>query len=390
MIKPKPLTTDNIFAHQTMAERLPGIVRNVQKENPQYPAAIQKALEQLYEGMVGNALIPMLEKDPIAPPDYERWEKSYRTQRQKFEPLTWQHNEWFFAETFGFRHIIQAVRWYENRHDPYAMKKQAELKNSGVWKMVEAALTFDGTYSDRMYRLLAFALWGNRVDLSHPAGQLVGEAAADELLVDDRERVVAHLNPKGGVIHLVADNVGTELILDLALIDLLLTQGQNRAVLHVKCYPTYVSDTTTDDVWQTLQAMENQGGRIGAVGQRVRKAWEQRRLVLAADPFWVSSSFLWEMPQSLKETLARAQLVILKGDMNYRRAVGDTIWGEGESFEGIMAYFPAPMVALRSLKCDALVGVPREVTRKLDAISEMWRTTGRYGVIQFAHSQSEL
>ncbi|MBN1565278.1 MAG: DUF89 family protein, partial [Anaerolineae bacterium] len=262
-----------------------------------------------------------------------------------------------------------------------------------LWELLDAALAIEGDFAVKLFELTGFALWGNRVDLSHPAGTLAGQTAAeDDLLVDDRDRVVAYLDAQRAgantaTIHVVQDNTGTELAMDLVLIDFLLANGYP-VMLHLKSHPTFVSDTTIPDVWQMLEAMTARGDQAAALADRLRLAWAEERLRLAAHPFWVSSQFMRDLPASLRQIFAEATLVILKGDVNYRRAVGDTVEWEDVSWMAVMEHFPAPILALRSIKCDVVVGVPAAITGPLDAHDPSWRLTGQYGVIQWAEGQS--
>jgi len=382
-----PLDMTNAFAFDTMTRRIPGIIRSVQAANADYPPAIHHALDRLHAALIQNEPITLPGSDAVPVPGDEDWAALYQAQQQKIHPLTWQHNEWFFAETFLYRHFMQAVRWFETGRDPFISYKQAELDGDRLWPLLAAALEIDGDSENSLGALLSLNLWGNRVDLSHPAGTLaVQSAAEDELLVDDRARVVEHLvsgeNP--GAIHLIADNAGTELAIDLVLIDRLLRTPDQAVVLHVKFHPTFMSDTTPPDVWTLLDAMEAHDPRSAALAQRLRLAWQHARLHVVGHPFWNSGHFLWEMPPSLHRAFTQARLVILKGDVNYRRAIGDTIWDPAVTFAQVMDYFPAPVLALRSSKCDSLVGVPREKTDPLDAVDNTWRSSGRYGLIQFA------
>jgi uncharacterized protein with ATP-grasp and redox domains len=380
---------DNAFARETMAERLPGILRDVQTANADYPPAVLRALDQLHDALANGEPILMLNASPVPPADYDAWNAAYRTQRAQFDPLTWLHAEWFFAETLLYRLLIQVVRWHETHRDPFAATKQAELDGDNLWAVLNAALAVGGDFAEKITALLGFALWGNRVDLSHPAGSLAGQAAAeDDLLVDHRGELLDYLlggsiTASNTAIHMIIDNTGTELATDLVLADALLTSGY-KVVLHLKAHPTYVSDATTADVWHLLDAMAMRDGRPAALANRLRRAWQDEQLRLVTPPFWVSSRFLWEMPPGLREAFEGAHLVILKGDVNYRRAIGDTVWPTELSFSAVTDYFPAPLVALRSLKCDALAGVPDDLVRALDAHNESWRTTGQYGIIQFA------
>jgi len=395
--RPDPIRVgkDNAFASDTMAVRVPGIIREMQSMNADYPDAIQRRLDHLHAALTGNEPIQMLELLPAPGPDYEDWQAAYREQRQTIDPLTWLNSEWFFAETFCYRHLIQAVRWAETGRDPFAPKKREELESARFLKLLDAALDVQGTFAEKLPVLLSFSLWGNRVDLSHPAGDIAADAPReDELLADDRDALLHHVTSSAdaagrgtgeGIVHLVADNAGTELAMDLILADLLLTDVCcETVVIHVKPFPTYVSDATVADVWAVIRAMENNGDRSARLAARLRRAWNEERLKIATHHFWTSGRFLWDMPPALSQLLGAASLVILKGDMNYRRAVGDALWDSNTAFSTIMRYFSAPVVALRSLKSDAVVGLPAELVRRLDENNAAWRVGGHYGVIQFA------
>lgn len=387
---PPPLRIDdNAFAHRTMIQRMPNIIRIVQANNPDYTPAMQSALDALHNGLVNDAPVPMFSAQPVPPPDYAAWETAYQAQRGDHKEITWLGVEWFFAETFLFRLMLQAVRWHETGRDPFAPQKRAEFAEGRFWEQVQAALAVEGDFAERLAVLLAFALWGNRADLSHPAGSLASEDAADDdLLVDDRAALVRHIvagdahTPR--LIHIVADNAGMELTMDLVLIDHLLAESRYTVVLHTKAHPTYVSDATVQDVWDTLDVLETHGGAPAALARRLRSAWQAAQWRIVSHPFWTSSAFLPALPPLLREALGSAHLVLLKGDANYRRAVSDGLWSPLVTFAQVTDYFPAPLAALRSLKSDALAGVDGAKRAALDAQSDSWRTTGRYGVIQFA------
>ena len=48
-----------------------------------------------------------------------------------------------------------------------------------------------------------------------------------------------------------------------------------------------------------------------------------------------------------------------------------------------MRYFPAPLLALRSLKSDPIVGLRPDQAETLDGLDPKWRSNGKRGVIQF-------
>ncbi|MDM8529386.1 ARMT1-like domain-containing protein [Anaerolineales bacterium HSG24] len=118
--------------------------------------------------------------------------------------------------------------------------------------------------SDPLGRLFQYCLWGNRADLCYDlhytkvtestGGQITVQAETGNLLVDDSLFAIEHLsacrerarsNGQSVQINMICDNAGTEILLDLVLIDYLLRfNWVDRLIMHVKAHPTFVSDTT--------------------------------------------------------------------------------------------------------------------------------------------------
>jgi hypothetical protein len=96
------------------------------------------------------------------------------------------------------------------------------------------------------------------------------------------------------------------------------------------------------------------------------------------------------MPDELRQDLSRAQLIISKGDANYRRLLGDRHWPYTSSFQAIMAYTPAPLLALRALKAEVAAGLRAEQIERLDVEDPEWLVNGRWGVIQFAEGKNTI
>jgi hypothetical protein len=87
------------------------------------------------------------------------------------------------------------------------------------------------------------------------------------------------------------------------------------------------------------------------------------------------------MPKELSEDLARG-LAVFKGDLNYRRIVGDCSWEASASFEAASSYMTCPVVVLRTLKSDVIVGVEAALAAQLDESDRNWRSNGKHGLIQ--------
>lgn len=396
---PAPIRADhsNVFANNTMRVRLPAIIDETIAANDDYPASIKRRLRRLRDDLCTGARIQGLA--PESAPDASEWAAALEGQRHIVadEP-TWHKVEWFFAETYTYRRLIEAVRWAESGRDPFLPKKLEELQSAALWRLVERALQPAVSAEEELRRAVTFDLWANRIDLSYAASMTRGtEIDSDDLLVDDREPLLAHLLEsrsaarfkENGAIYIVADNAGSELAMDLALSDCLLRHAAARVVVCLKSYPTFVSDATPADVWMMLSAMAGRGKAASALAERLRAAWAAERLRFLPHPYWTSSRFLWDLPADLARQLNQARLVIIKGDANYRRAVGDCIWAPHKPFADVLRYLDAPVLCLRTLKSDPVIGLPSpETAAQLDRIDPEWRVNGKRGLIQFKAQES--
>merc|ERR1711893_465069 len=82
------------------------------------------------------------------------------------------------------------------------------------------------------------------------------------------------------------------------------------------------------------------------------------------DAFWTyphDFSLMRKDDPTLYSQLSEANLLIFKGDLNYRKLVGDLAWSPTDTFvESLQDFNPAPLVSLRTLvkhsafKCIAL------------------------------------
>lgn len=81
--------------------------------------------------------------------------------------------------------------------------------------------------------------------------------------------------------------------------------------------------------------------------------------------------------------LSEATLIIFKGDLNYRKLVGDVNWEYStELKEALQGFFPTNFVSLRSIKSDTLAGLKPQLGETLDKNDPTWRFSGKYGLIQ--------
>jgi len=150
----------------------------------------------------------------------------------------------------------------------------------------------------------------------------------------------------------------------------------------------FVSDATARDLWQLLERMRARAGDARSLADALVARFEEGRLRLAPDPFWSGPRFLWRAPAHVLDALASASVVLFKGDANYRRVVGDAPWPPSAPLSDACAYLRAPVVCLRTMKSDSVLGLAPGLAEALDAAEPRWRIDGRRGVIQCAEAVS--
>ena len=154
--------------------------------------------------------------------------------------------------------------------------------------------------------------------------------------------------------------------------------------MHLKPYPFFVSDAMAKDVLELTARLEGAPEPlVRGAGDRLAGWLKSGMLELTDHPFWASAYSFLELPEDLRANLAEASLVILKGDVNYRRLLGDRHWPPTTRLADIVAYFPAPLVTLRTLKAEIIVGLAEGQAERLAVEDAAWLLNGRRGLIQF-------
>jgi hypothetical protein len=396
---PEPLRGKELgtFTHSSVVERLPEIAERTLAENdfsPGVASKIKTIITEIPEGKV------RLLEDPDAP-DSEGWDTYVRA----FLNQNWLEVPWFFVEFYFYRRILEATGYFRGgetgfQADPFNLQKRRGLDAAqglieSLAVMVEERLGADDSNDETFAQLIKIGLWGNQADLSMwPIGE-GGEGEArnqdaivDRILADHTTRIVEHINDLSGVtsrVDIILDNAGFELATDLLLADYLLSTDIAKILyLHPKVYPIFVSDVIPIDLdwtFDLLGASSSKAVRT-SIG-RLRDYQHQGRLRIKEHTFWTSPLAMWEMPDDLREELEKSNLVFFKGDMNYRRLLGDRHWGYEVSFEEIMAYFPSPVAAIRTLKAEVVCGLKPGQAEDAALQDPAWMVNGNWGVIQF-------
>jgi hypothetical protein len=223
----------------------------------------------------------------------------------------------------------------------------------------------------------------------NPLAQL--ESLRSHILVDDSQDTWQTIKrPNNNRIDIVLDNAGFELISDLVLAEFLLASNFADAIyLHGKAMPWFVSDVTKHDLDWTLNTLSNcENPTVAYFGKKWQGRLQNGGFVFTEHMFWTLphdySLMKLTMP-GLYNELGKAKIVVLKGDLNYRKLTGDRHWETTTRFDvALQGFHPAPLVSLRTLKADVQVGLKQGQAEECRAASENWMVTGDYAVIQFS------
>jgi len=372
------------FAEHTIVQRKPQIIADIIAHNA-YPPEIVAGLRAFEREIASQVIAPLSEEAE----DVAFWRDAWMPWQGK----KWRELGWFFAETYFYRRILEIVRYFQPGPwlgcDPFRPQKQAAIAQ-GLKVLAQYAPIEDAPLEQQACVWLHRSLWGNRADLSNLALRDLGhaqfESDAWRLLIDQTAQIVNLLiNQRVRHLHWVADNSGLELLADLGCIDFLLSHGLVETIrLHLKGQPYFVSDAMITDLEATLDALEGADSiLLRTMGRRLHAARAEGRLMAEDHPFWATCLSLWSMPADLRAMLAQADLIVLKGDVNYRRLLDDRHWPPTTDLAEVAAFMPASFAALRTLKGELIAGLPEGLAEALAREDPLWLINGERAVIHY-------
>ena len=233
--------------------------------------------------------------------------------------------------------ILKAVRYPETRNDPFRLTKHRDIERHIDW--AEQAVQKTQTLTEG----LNLALDANAHDLSQ---------VEKPVATHDLGREVLQIEPATlRRINIIADNFGGEFVADLVLATIAAEAGIE-VVVHVKHLPIFVSDTTTDDVIIMFDRLKPHT----AFGRRLQAEVARGSVRVTSHVFWAAPKFMDLVPLDELET-GEGVLNVLKGDLNFRRAIGEAVVPIETPFEVLPVLPAAPMLALRSIKSYCVAGM---------------------------------
>ena len=380
---PDPISaTTSPFAAFTFAVRFPHIINQI-KTNNQLSSVQESGLTSLITE-IRDGVVPA-QKELFDPEDWIFWQDFFA----KHVGKRYMELPFFEAEAYIYYRIIKLLDYRRSGMDPFGKLKSDGLRDhqdfveAFAGKHMQQPAVFNEAY---FIDLLYASLWANSADLSQleTNDALINPSLRKNLVIDDSSRLYTLLSSASTKeIDFIADNAGLELVSDFFLIDYLLTTGQvSRINLHLKEYPTFVSDATIPDIWGHLEILRSfQADPVGRFTNRLESYLQSGQLTLCSHPFWNSPCHFTELPAVIKDGFDNHSIVIFKGDANYRRLFEDRQWPFTTPLDKLLHYLGRPCFSIRTLKSEIVVGLTEDQVNALYHEDKDWLTSGRFGLI---------
>ncbi|KAG1706997.1 Protein-glutamate O-methyltransferase [Nymphon striatum] len=343
--------------------------------------------------------------------DVEIWNDCLKSLNEN--ERSWFKSSWLFAECYMYRRIFEGfqISKYLKPLDPFQHQKEESfirlMSNVLVISEDVNKLFILDNISEEVAKqfftnYMELSVWGNKCDLSLSGGQQTNAILDNffKLLNELKPFILSNEsdtfwnvlknshNDKNFTLDVVLDNAGFELFTDLCLVEVLITLGLvNKVRFYVKVFPWFVSDTVRQDFnWLIEKLLCDQDENMSNLGKRWNNRLENRQWEIIENNFWTlpyGFSKMKTINYELYKTLAEADFILFKGDLNYRKLFGCQYWKPTTPFDdGLQQFNPSPLCVMRTLKSEIILGLRDGLAEDTAKQNEDWMVTGQYAVIQ--------
>ncbi|KAI8098800.1 uncharacterized protein BX664DRAFT_271635 [Halteromyces radiatus] len=401
-------------------------LQNDQVTQKEEGTSIINGLNQLKQEIADDKPLRLLKDNDS---DSETWNQHITTH---FNNVTWFNGSWLFNECYMYRRIreLYSLSNYWQDYDLFNNQKIATFRGSHgsvfdlATKMPTMIQPMEIEKQELVFQeLLQVCLWGNATDLS-----LLTNMTEDDikrLQAIEKEKLAEQLNYivvnhidqvwkklkhlEKGRVDFILDNSGFEVFVDLIFADWLLqTNRASKVVFNCKTIPWFVSDVMPKDIPILFDCCLNPDFFPGEPTKEQQQALEtlvkrwqsyvhSGQLVIQSHSFWCNGlayRTLRDEAPELYQDLATSDLIIFKGDLNFRKLVYDCQWPVTTPFH--VAIGPSlaegftSILSLRTNKADTIVGLADGKQEKIEATAtpNEWRCSGKYAVVAYNEGSS--
>lgn len=450
---PYNLSDPNSFGFATCRERWPKIFTqckvDVKKhmdlsdddELKQQGELILENITKLLDDFTNNALIRPFTDNEV------KFIPSLGSYNDEFSKLpaqpTWLNGPWLLIECYLYRLLDLFVKsnskWMDFDIFEFLKRDSFRASASGVYELAirykilnEEIKSTENIEIEKLQILFEefvdISLWGNATDLSLLANATLEELQSrqgKEARKESAENIIDNDLPLAWEkilsvpfeerrIDFVLDNAGFEFYTDLALTLFLLdSKLVNKVVFHCKTRPWMVSDTMVKDYKLFINDMLNTEWypdhqvELQYFVNSIEHYFANGQFSLTDSEFWTSALDHWYITPTettyggaeLYDYFQKSTLVIVKGDLNYRKLTGDRQWPMTTPFSTAVNSLSSSnihIMALRTCKSDVCVGLPEGLEEQLiqnwkdlgNEFGELWCSSGKWAVISYSAGEN--
>lgn len=278
----------------------------------------------------------------------------------------WYSSTWLDLENYLYIEINKIIRSKEGLESfDVFLEQKIKAENGLDFMNLDKNLE---KYS--LETLLSASLWGNKCDLSLSNGEVIPQNDDDpnvttrflekNLIINKRNTLVSWLG-EARKIAMILDNCGKEFQADIRLAHYLTDVMGKSVTLFPKAIPWYVSDVLMSDI-ERLDI----------------------RIDCFEDEFWTTQAPYHKIKGKLLNKLNQYDVILFKGDLNYRKLLGDLDWPKTITFQKVLQQLEFPVkskiATLRTCKAEITVGLSKNFQKP----DPTWEISGDYGIIDVA------
>ena len=366
------LSTNNksSFAYFTLTQRFPEIIQSIISNNV-FDEGVNKKLMCL-KNSIPHGKLELLRSD-------SKVNEEINTEITKHN-YTWDNVPFLFVENYLYHKLCEITGYKNKRTDFFAYKKNEDVINK-LPQMTSVIAEFNNIlelpFDESASIIVHLNLSGNMADLSHLSALKTDKI---KLLIDHTDKLPNKFR-QAKRIDIILDNSGEELFYDLLLTYWFLKKTNIEKInLHFKTMPYFVSDALISDYRFLIEQLTKDDKNKNFV-LSIKEYVKNGKIVLCSNDFWSDGYNFNQMPESLLKEMNQSDLLIFKGDLNYRKLVEDRDWNYTTKTSDLIDYFETDVLIIRVLKSEVIVGLQKENVPSYE--NKEWTYNAKYGIIEF-------
>lgn len=404
------------FARETIKYRLKNIVMNLEKKYEEMPDYSRFTNSVFSLEFLNNGVFSRFHNDL-----FKEWKKSLEQYNGGKISTFFINAPFIDVEHYFYYYILDKVNSQQtinegNFIDPFLDAKIASIKSdycnesikhkSKIKELLNLGIQIkecigDQRQKDNIIELLKLNLSANSTDLSQLFWEQFSSVTS---IIDDGEifweEFVSDLHNVNRI-NVLVDNFGIEFLADIIMgYYFILKKGRDSSieiVYHVNELPVFVSDVKRGDdqvLFKVLTELIKDNAQYKYLLEDINHFIQNGKIKFKSDFFWNMPSRYDTIAQSkykksgylseVKSIFTGNDLLIIKGDLNYRRMVGDKNYNPQKKIEKFIKYISCPVLIIRSFKSNVtLLGKSYNNVVENKNIEQDWQSNGKYGVIQY-------